>query len=46
MIEIETNMLNVPEVILRTETGCMTEVEEGIDIIEEGLVGIEETVDL
>ena len=46
MIQIKVNILEVSEGTLRRETGHMTEVEAGIEIIEEDLVGIEETVDL
>ena len=44
MIIAEVNIIEVIEEILRIETGHMTEAEVGIEIIEEGLVRIEETV--
>ena len=46
MIGIELNIIEVIQETLRTETGCVAKVEAEIQIIEEDLVGIEETVDL
>ena len=46
MVRIQENEILVIEETLRTETGHMTEIEAGIETIEEDLVGIEETVDL
>ena len=45
-IGIELNIIKVTEETLRIETGHITEVEAGIEVIEEDLAGTEETVDL
>ena len=46
MIGIEVNIIKVIGGTLKIETGHMTEVEVGIEIIEKHVIGIEETVDL
>ena len=40
------NIIEVIEETVRKEIGHMTDVEAGIDMVEEGIAGIEETVDL
>ena len=46
MIGIEINIIKVIEETFSTDTGHITEIEAGIEMIEEELVGIEETMDL
>ena len=46
MTGIEVNVTEMMEEILRTDTGHMTEVEAGIEIIKDDLVGLEKAVNL
>ena len=46
MIEIEVNIIGVIKETLRMEIGHMTKEEVGIKVMEEDLVGKEQTVDL
>ena len=46
MMGIDISILEVKEETLHIKTGLMTETEVEIKVIEEDLVGIEETVDL
>ena len=46
MIGIEVSIIGVIKEAFRTETGHMTKVKVGMEILEENLIGIEKTVHL